>query len=343
MKTPFITESHPVPTIPRSVSPQTETISPGKALTLAATIMVVLLLTGCNSSKKERAIAIDTVAHKTEVEQWYTKRVGDLKAPNGWLNLIGLHWLHEGINSFGSGKNNDIVFPEGKIPERAGFFILKGNTVTLEVASKVSITSQGKPVKTMVIFHPDSAKNPLIEFDSLRWTIIKRDNQFGVRLRDLNHADLKNFTGIDRYPVSASWRLEAKLEKADTAKTIDITNVLGQTTAQKSPGTLVFEINGEIFRLDALEGNKEELFIIFADSTTGKETYGAGRFIYVKRPGDDGRTIIDFNKAYNPPCAFTPYATCPLPPKQNMLNIAITAGEKNYGDYSQIKHALPHE
>jgi uncharacterized protein len=306
-------------------------------------LLTAFFFLSCKPTKKEEVIIIDTVAHKTEIEQWQAKRINDLKAPNGWLNLIGLHWLHDGINTFGSGKNNDIVFPEGKIADKAGYLVLKQNKVTLEIAPKVNITVEGKPVKSLTVFNPDSTRQPVVEFDSLRWTIIKRDDQFGVRLRDLNNADLKNFKGIERYPVDVKWKLKAKWEKADSTKTIDITNVLGQTTAQKSPGTFVFEIDGKEFRLDALMGNKEEYFIIFADSTTGKETYGAGRFIYVKHPDENGKAFIDFNKAYNPPCAFTPYATCPLPPKQNMLDIAVTSGEKNYGDYSQLKHSVTHE
>jgi len=297
---------------------------------------IAFCMMNCNQAKKENRVAIDTVAHKAEIEEWHGKRVDDLKAPNGWLNLIGLLWLEEGLNTFGSDKKNNIVFPEGKIPARAGYFSLKQNTVTLDVAKGVNITSEGQPVKSLVIFNPDSTHQPIVEFDSLRWTIIKRDDKFGIRLRDLNNPDLRNFKGIDRYPVNTDWRLEAKWEPADSTRTIDITNVLGQTTAQSSPGTLVFSIDDKEYKLDALKGNEEEYFVIFADATTGKETYGAGRFIYVKKQVD-GKTIIDFNKAYNPPCAFTEYATCPLPPKQNTLTVAIEAGEKNYGTY------VPHE
>jgi uncharacterized protein (DUF1684 family) len=301
---------------------------------------VAAFLMSCNQTKKEEVVSIDTVAYKAEIEGWCGKRVDDLKAPTGWLNLVGLLWLDEGLNTFGSDKKNDIVFPTDKIPASAGYFTLKQNTVTLDAAKEVNITSSGQPVKSLVVFHPDSVHQPIVEFDSLRWTIIKRDDKFGVRLRDLASPDLKNFKGIDRYPVSTAWRLNAKWESAaDSSRTIDITNVLGQSTAQKSPGSLVFSIDEKEYKLDVLKGNKEEYFIIFADATTGKETYGAGRFIYVKKP-QNGETIIDFNKAYNPPCAFTSYATCPLPPKQNTLAVAISAGEKNYGQYEP--HNLVH-
>lgn len=307
-----------------------------KRVLFVAVSAVVLM--SCGQSKKEKKVAIDTVAYKAEIESWHQKRVEDLKAPNGWLNLIGLLWLEDGLNTFGSDEKNNLVFPEGKIPAQAGFFTLKQGVVTMDVAKGVNIKIKGEPVKSIVVFNPDSTRQPLSEFDSLRWAIIKRDDKFGVRLRDLNHADVKNFKGVDRYPVNTDWRLEATwIPATDSSHTIDITNVLGQTTAQSSPGTLSFLIDDKEYKLDVLKGSKEEYFIIFADSTTGKETYGAGRFIYVKKPVDGKSTIIDFNKAYNPPCAFTEYATCPLPPKQNTLAVAISAGEKNYGVYEPHK------
>jgi uncharacterized protein (DUF1684 family) len=306
---------------------------------IAMTLLTVAILTSCNQTKNEK-ILIDTVAYRAEMEQWHQKRAEDLKAPDGWLNLIGLLWLKEGLNTFGSDRKNDIVFPTNKIPAQAGYFLLKQNAVSMNVAEGINITVKGRPVKNVIIFNPDSTRQPMAEFDSLRWTIIKRDDQFGIRLRDLSNPDLKNFKGIDRYKINPDWKREARWEPAaDSMRTIDITNVLGQTTAQKSPGTLSFFINDKEYKLDVLTGNKEEYFIIFADSTTGNETYGAGRFIYVKKPVDN-KTFIDFNKAYNPPCAFTPYATCPLPPKQNRLAVSITAGEKNYGVYEP--HKLAH-
>lgn len=303
--------------------------------------LLILVLSSCDKKQTVKKITLDTVAYKIEIDKWHAQRTANLKAPNGWLNLIGLHWLNEGMNTFGSGANNDIIFPEGKFPERGGYFTLKQNTVTLTVAENVNIMYEGKPVKSLMVYHPDSTRQPVVEFDSLRWSIIKRDNRFGIRLRDLNHTDLMTFKEIERYPLNAQWRVGARLEKADTAKTIDITNVLGQTTAQKSAGTLVMQVLGKEVRLDALDQGGDELFIIFSDATTGSETYGAGRFIYVPLPDENGNTIIDFNKAYNPPCAFTPYATCPLPPKQNKLDISVTAGEKNYGDFNQLRHSLP--
>ncbi len=296
--------------------------------------IALLLIVGCNQKKEEGKIKIDPVAYKAEIDSWHEKRIAELKGPKGWLNIAGLFWLKDGINTFGSDASNNLVFPEGTIPARAGFFMLKQNMVTLEVAKGVEITSKEKPIKQLVAFNPDSARQaPSMRYGSLEWFIIKRDDKFGVRLRDFKNPELEHFSGVERFPVDPAWRIEAQFEKADSSKTIDITNVLGQTGPQPSPGTLVFEIAGQTYRLDALDEGGDEYFIIVGDETNTRTTYGAGRYLYVAKPDANGKTVIDFNKAYNPPCAFTAFATCPLPPKQNILAVAITAGEKNYASH----------
>jgi uncharacterized protein (DUF1684 family) len=184
-----------------------------------------------------------------------------------------------------------------------------------------------------VIFHPDSTERVTLEAGSLQWFIIKRDNLLGVRLRDLESDAIKKFTFIERYPVELSWRVEATLEVPAEKKVLSIANMVGQSIEQVSPGTLVFSWAGEEYRLDALEGNKDELFIIVGDETNGISTYGSGRYIYVKKPDAEGRVVLDFNTLYNPPCAFTIHATCLLPPEQNRLPFDITAGEKNYSEH----------
>ncbi|MEI9921339.1 MAG: DUF1684 domain-containing protein [Bacteroidota bacterium] len=289
-----------------------------------------IIATSC--SRKNTLTPEERAAYEAEINAWHAKRIEDVKAPDGWLNLAGLYWLEPGPNTFGSDEKNTIVFPRGKIAERAGYFFVHDNSVTIHVNKDVSITSSGKQVTEQVIFHVDSANTTKLESGSLQWNIIKRDNKLGIRLRDFESEIQKTFKGIERYPVDPDYRVTARLEKSDSIHTINITNILGQTTSQLSPGTLVFTLKGTEYRLDVLEGNKEEFFVIFADSTSGRETYGGGRFLYVKKPAADGLTFVDFNKAYNPPCVFTPYATCPLPPKQNELRVKILAGEKNYGD-----------
>jgi hypothetical protein len=151
-----------------------------------------------------------------------------------------------------------------------------------------------------------------------------------IRLRDLGSPAVEAFTGIERFAVDTRWRIPARVEPHGEGGTISITNVVGQTTDEASPGTVVFAIDGEEYRIDALDGGPDELYLIFGDATNGVSTYPAGRYLYIPRPDREGRTVIDFNKAYNPPCAFTDFATCPLPPSQNVLPIGVTAGEKVY-------------
>jgi uncharacterized protein len=288
--------------------------------------VLLLILLSCNRPNLTQQ---QLEEHQQEVEAWHTKRVDDLKSSNGWLNLVGLYWLEPGINTFGSDANNALVFSQGKIAPQAGYLVVKENAVSLTLNKGVIATIGSDTITSAIIFHPDSTQVPQVQMGDLRFNIIKRDTKLGVRLRD-NHAEaLTTFSGIDRYPVSQQYRVEAVFERSDSTRTIEITNVLGQTTPQRSPGTLVFALNGTTYRLDALEEG-EELFIIFADATSGIETYGAGRFISTNKPFGDELVILDFNKAYNPPCVFTSYATCPLPPRQNVLPIAIKAGEKNY-------------
>ncbi|MBN9386201.1 MAG: DUF1684 domain-containing protein [Chitinophagaceae bacterium] len=264
-----------------------------------------------------------------EITAWHAARISRLQADNGWLNLAGLYWLDEGRNSFGSDPGNKIVFPKGTITPSAGYFERKGNTVRIVVENNTAIKVNGALVKEAVIYDKDSARPAVLSYDNLRWTIIRRDDKIGVRLRDLKNAQAVGFQGIQRYPADSAWRIKAFLRKPPFPQTIPITNVLGQVSQQQTAGTLEFTIHDKKYTLDALEEG-DELFIIFADGTSGNTTYPSGRFLYAIKPDPDGITLIDFNKAINPPCAFTPYATCPLPPKQNVLQVNVAAGEKNY-------------
>jgi uncharacterized protein (DUF1684 family) len=267
-------------------------------------------------------------AYIGEIEEWHNKRIADLKKENGFLNLAGLFWLKEGTNTFGSDPSNAIVFPKDKIPAKAGYYIYSDKTVLFVADKHAAIRINDRAVNKEIIFDDDSASNPVLAYGSLRWNIIKRGDRMGIRLHDLENPNLKSFTGIHRYPVNPDWKIKARLLQTLPGKTINILDVLGQTQAQRSPGTLSFDIDGKAYTLDVLEGNHDDYFLIFGDATNGLETYPSGRFIYVPKAGADGTTFIDFNKSYSPPCAFTPYATCPLPPRQNILPVEVRAGEK---------------
>ncbi|GAB3821620.1 DUF1684 domain-containing protein [Pontibacter rugosus] len=302
---------------------------------MAAALLAGLILSACsqNNPKGEtETVAVTKMeadsAYVASINQWHAERVQNLQAADSWLALSGLFWLEPGQNTFGSGKGNAIVFPVGKIAEQAGGFILEDDKVKLQVSRGVEILLDSVPVQQEAVVYASEVEHaPEMRHGPLKWVIIKRGDKYGVRLWDAESEARSNFTGIERYTVQPEWKLEARLEQNPLPKRIAITNVLGQTSQEPSPGAVVFTVNGQQHRLDVLEEG-EELFIIFADKTNGTETYGSGRYLYIPKPGADGKTTIDFNKAYSPPCAFTGFATCPLPPKQNFLPIAITAGEK---------------
>ena len=272
-------------------------------------------------------------SYQNEIEQWHNKRVKNLKSESGWLTVAGLYWLKEGINSAGSGKDNDIRFPKGKADEKVGVFELKNGEVTMRILPGVDVKCKDSAFHTGLIFKEGIEEQSIIlSHKNLRWFIIKRGPKYGVRMRDLESDARKNFTQLERFPVDEKWRFRAVYEAPQAATTIPIHDVIGLTTETPYGGTVVFEMNGKKYRLDATLED-EDLFIVFADETSGISTYGGGRFLYAKKPSLGNELILDFNKAYNPPCAFTDFATCPLPPDQNKLAIEITAGEKKYGKH----------
>ncbi len=295
----------------------------------ARTLLVAALLlafVACRQSPRQSAPA----DYEKQIEAWHQKRIAALKADDGWLNLVGLYWLEPGENTFGADSSNDLVFPAKAAPHM-GKFILRDTTVTLMVRPGVKILHDGKPVKTLRLADDMSGDPTILAYGSLRWYIIRRSDRFGVRLRDLESPEIAAFKGIERFPVDPAWRIEARFVKVDPPKILRIPTVIGTVLQEPAPGALEFEIEGKTYRLyPSGESEEHELFIVFGDLTNGKETYGGGRFLYVPQPDASGKTIIDFNKAYNPPCSFTAYATCPLPPEENKLPIRVTAGEKAY-------------
>lgn len=279
-----------------------------------------------------QSIAQTPTAYEKELDAWNKKRVAYLKSESGWLNLAGLFWLQPGENKIGTSEENTVVLPAGKGPALAGNLQWQDGQVKLFAEPNTAFSIANKSIQQAIVYHPDSTAQPVVALGSLRFHIIKRDTKIGVRLRDLEHPALAAFKGVDRFTPDTAYKVTAQLVPATGNKTIAITNVLGQTMQQPSPGTLVFAIKGKTYSLEALtEG--EELFILFGDKTNGYETYGAGRFLYAAMPAADGKVLLDFNKAINPPCAFTPYATCPLPPRQNQLPLRIPAGEQFEGEH----------
>lgn len=265
-----------------------------------------------------------------EINEWDAKRVNRLKADDGWLNLVGRFWLKQGESTFGSSKDNDIVVESSKLPEHIGWFLFSDTVVTFKVKDGVEVLHNGNPVKEIVLIGDHRKDMIVLEIGSIKFNLIVRDTLYGIRFRDLNSDLVKNFKGIERFPIDESWKINAKFEAYNPVKEIDVPNVLGQISKEKSPGAVVFERDGQTHRIDAVDEGGDRLFLIIADQTSGDETYGGGRFMYVNKPDSTGTILLDFNKAYNPPCVFTKYATCPLPPLQNYLKLRIEAGEKVY-------------
>jgi uncharacterized protein (DUF1684 family) len=266
-----------------------------------------------------------------EIEKWRNERLEEINGENGWNTLVGLFWLNEGKNRFGSDPSNEIVLPRDRAPKLAGSLWLDKGTIRLTAKPEAGVTTNGTPVSDLVLKSDADGLPTALKLGSLTMFVIKRGEKFGFRVKDKHHPARANFHGLSYFPLDASWRVEAKLEAYVPPKVIPIVNVLGMVDNMTSPGALVFEMNGKEYRLEpVLEKGSKQLFVIFADLTSGKQTYGAGRYLYVDPPSADGKVIIDFNKAYNPPCAFTKFATCPLPPRQNRLAMQVEAGEMKY-------------
>jgi len=270
------------------------------------------------------------VSHEQEIRDWQTRRAERLQAPDGWLSLVGLFWLQEGENRFGSDSANRVIFP-AKAPADAGTLDLEAGHVTLHARAPLTIGGKAVTAATRLLDDSDPNGPTLVELGTIRFQIIKRGPRYGVRIKDPEAETRTKFVGLEYYPTDAKWRVEATFEPYNPTKNIPITDVTGMTSDNVSPGALVFTLDGQTYRIDPiLEDGSDELFIIIKDATSRDTTYQAGRYMYAKKPGPDGKVIVDFNKLYNPPCAFTAFATCPLPPKQNILPIRIEAGEKRY-------------
>jgi len=260
-----------------------------------------------------------------EIAKWRTEREERLKTDTGWLTVTGLHWLEQGRNIVGSSPGAAVVLPKPAPPE-VGVITLKGRKAGFEPAPGVKVTSKGQPVGRTAL----DPGVPL-ELGSLTFFIIERASRVGVRVRDTNSEALRNFHGLSWYDADPRWRIRARLEPPAPGRTVPIGTIVGDRIDLESAGQLVFSIAGRELRLEAVfdAPEREELFVMFKDRTNGETTYGAGRYMYLPLPVN-GIVDLDFNKAYNPPCAFTEFATCPLPPRQNWLPIPIEAGEKSY-------------
>lgn len=286
-------------------------------------LAIAIGLFSCQSKKEP----LNEEEYIKSVQEWQVERLESLKSENGWLNLVGLHWLKDGQNPFGSNEANNIIFPENA-PDFIGNIILYKGNLSISINDDVEVFINDSILKESNILTDAEKGTTKFKMGSFRWYIIKRGERYGIRLKDLESPLIDQITEVPSFPIDSKWRLNAKFEKFDTPKEIAVPNVLGDTEFEKCYGLIKFKIGEEEHSLMPLGDGNKGFFIIFADETSAEETYGAGRFLSVEKPDEKGNTIVDFNKATNPPCAFTDYATCPLPPKENILSVKILAGEK---------------
>jgi len=295
--------------------------------TVLIIIIILLAIISCTEKKSELKGSPEYI---TEIEQWHQKRIESLKDENSWLTLVGLYWLKEGENTLGSDKNNDIIFPENS-PKNIGMINLTDSIVTLKVNQGVIVTNEGNIVDEIMLENDLTDNKTILDIGSLRWYIIKRGERYGIRLRDTKAPLLNEFKDIGMFPINVDWKIAASFEAYNPPKVISLPTQIGSIVDEQSPVAVVFEMYGQTYRVDIIDAG-ERFWLIFADETSGKETYGAGRYLYIDKPDSAGETIVDFNLAYNPPCVFTKFATCSFPPKQNHLKLRITAGEKMWGE-----------
>lgn len=270
-------------------------------------------------------------AYLASIEAWHTERIAALRAEDGWLSLIGLHWLSDGTHTLGSGADRDVQLAAPRLPADLGQISRQGPVLTLSAAPESQLTVNQEPLDGERSLATDASSSPdVVEVDGVKFYGIERGERIGLRVKDTRSPALEAFTGVERFEVDPGWRVRATLEPHPDPVELAVPNVLGDESMMPTPGRLHFELDGRSLTLDPVgEPGDPELFLVYGDATNGLSTYGGGRFLSAMIE-EDGRTVwLDFNKSLNPPCAFTNFATCPLPPEANTLDIEVLAGERD--------------
>ncbi len=300
-----------------------------KFLQFFLSIAVLILATACSDPETDGG---DPATRAETLERaamdWRERRLATLTEPYGWLSLVGLEFVPDGEWQVGSDDDMDLVMPAG--PSLWGKLIIDAGTARFEPAGE-AVSVDGRAGQPGELVKPDRDEPVWVEAEEVCFQVLARNDRLAVRTRWPQADSLTEFEGLDYYEFDADWVVSARFESHPPGTTMPVGSVLGDITEEPNPGAVVFEVDGREHRLEAVAAaDGERLFFIFADRTTGSETYGAGRFLYADLPGDDGHTVLDFNRAYNPPCAFTEYSTCPLPPPENRLDVRVEAGELRY-------------
>jgi uncharacterized protein (DUF1684 family) len=265
-------------------------------------------------------------------QAWRDQRRERLLAPDGWTSLVGLHWIDPGSHYLGSAADNGIRLAMG--PAHLGMIEIKGERIRFVPDKDAPLTLDEQPLAGATNLKTDMDENgpSVIGFDEGKGeaTVIKRGDRFALRVKHADAPTRTGFTGLDYWPVDAGWKVQGKYVAHEPGRTMDVASIIGTIEPADNPGLVEFQRDGQTYRIEAIDEGDGRLFLVFADRTNGHGSYGAGRFLYAEKPDASGKVVIDFNQSYNPPCAFTAFATCPLPPPENRLDVAITAGEKAY-------------
>ena len=295
-----------------------------KRLTIWLTApLIAAVLASCSQSGAN----FDAADHAQEVLDWREGRLARLKDPSGYLNQIGLYWLEPGTYSFGSAATNDVIF-DGNAPPTIGTFTVTSDGVSMTVLPGVDVQRDGFQVEELAIAADNTGHGIAVTHGSLEWTVVERAGRYGIRLRDFEHPFVENFGPLPYFDIVPSLRVEATLLRYAEPKIANVGTVIeGLGYHPSSPGVVEFEIDGQRYELEAYTSG-ERLFYVFGDQTSQDATYGAGRFLYSTNPGEDGKTILDFNMSYSPPCAFNDFSTCPVASPRNRLPVRVEAGEK---------------
>ena len=298
-------------------------------------LAIGLFCAACQQQPAPTKPVDDTMAKAAFVKQqqdWRAKRLAKLTKPDGWASLIGLHVLEPGAHRLGSAEDNGIRLAMG--PAHLGVLTVKKDALTFVPERGVDVKVDDAPVRDSASLRDDTKPEgpSRINFDDGKGvaTVIVRAGGYRLRVKHAEADTRQHFLGLDYWPGGRDWQVKAHFIPNASGKTMPVANIIGSIDEMANPGLLEFQHAGKTFRLEALDEGEGTLFLVFADRTSGHGSYGAGRFIDAPMPDAQGNVVIDFNQGHNPPCAFTPFATCPLPPPENRLDLAVEAGEKAY-------------
>lgn len=294
-------------------------------LPITGIFIIAFVFGSCNSEKKP------SPEYVKEVNDWHEGRIDNLEGPEDWLKLAGLYRIEEGTHTFGADSTNDFIFPP-KAAADIGTISRNDTTIIMEINDDVTVTQDQDSISEVSMIPSKYPSGTRLAHRSFRFFLVETHTRYYLRLVDDEHPNIAAFNGIERFPIKPKWKVKAQFRPFDEPKPITLPDVVNEGIPDTVYGRLEFTIDGEEFSLAPLHNPAEDdkLFIIFGDETNGDSTYGGGKYLYIPMPDENGETYLDFNKSYNPPCVFTEFATCALPPPQNRLSIEIPAGEKMY-------------